>query len=116
MRDWKAVRAGAHLPFLLLIVGCVDLTLAPTDEVWDGAYFRTLGDFRAATIGIYDQIALADWYGRSLPLMADIMERTGLGNVGTDVLHTYPATRRLEQATEGSEALQVRIDAGFWQL
>jgi hypothetical protein len=61
------------LPFLLLIVGCVDLTLAPSDEVWDGAYFRTLGDFRAATIGIYDQMSIADWYGRSLPLMADIM-------------------------------------------
>ena len=73
MKYSKFARVAMLLPVALLGFACVDLTLEPHDGVSENAYFRSMGDFRGAIIGIYDQMQSADWYGCSLPLIADIM-------------------------------------------
>lgn len=72
--NWLKISQVAFLvPATTLGSGCVDLALDPREAVSDDAYFQSMGDFRAATIGFYDQMQSAHWYGRGLPLLADVM-------------------------------------------
>ncbi|GMV04244.1 MAG: membrane protein [Gemmatimonadota bacterium] len=90
MRTFKKVKIAALLPAILVAFACNDLALEPHASVSNDAYFKTIGDFRAAIVGVYDQIALADYYGRSLHMMSDIM--------GEDVKQNGSANRYQEFA------------------
>jgi hypothetical protein len=90
MKHFKILRMAWLLPVAMLGYACSDLALDPRQSVADNAYFGSIGDFRAAAIGLYDQIQLSDWYGRSLPLMAEIM--------GEDVKQAASANRYQEFA------------------
>lgn len=71
-------------------VGCSDLALDPHASISNDAYFQSIGDFRAAIAGVYDQMSIADYYGRSIHLMSDIM--------GEDVKQNGSANRYQEFA------------------
>ncbi len=63
---------------LSLVVGvflsaCVDLALEPHESVSEDAYLRSMGDFRAAIVGGYNNLSSSSYYGRNLPLLADVM-------------------------------------------
>jgi tetratricopeptide (TPR) repeat protein len=74
MKYWTKLKLAAVLPAVLLSFGCADfLTLEPEQAVSNDAFFQSMGDFRAAMIGIHDQMQDADWYGRSVPLVSDLM-------------------------------------------
>lgn len=90
MKFTKTARLAALLPAIAIGFACTDLALEPHANVSTDAYFESIGDFRAAIVGVYDQMALADWYGRSLHLMSDIM--------GEDVKQNGSANRYQEFA------------------
>ncbi|MFO8175543.1 MAG: RagB/SusD family nutrient uptake outer membrane protein [Longimicrobiales bacterium] len=90
MRYFKIARVAFLVPALLVASACTDLTLEPHASVSNDAYFETIGDFQAAIVGVYDQMSLADYYGRSLHLMSDIM--------GEDVKQSGSANRYQEFA------------------
>ena len=69
----RIARIAAMLPLVTVAFACNDLALEPYASVSNDAYFETIGDFRAAVVGVYDQISIADYYGRSIHLMSDIM-------------------------------------------
>jgi len=73
MNHSRILKAALLFPAAMLSFSCVDLALEPHDSVSDGAYFKRIGDFRAAVIGIYDQMQSSGWYGATLPLLADAM-------------------------------------------
>lgn len=74
MRHLTKLKVALVLPAILLSSGCDDfLTLEPEQAVSNDAFFRSIGDFRAASVGLYNQLQDSDWYGRSVPLMSDIM-------------------------------------------
>ncbi len=74
----------------LATVACNELALEPYASVSNDAYFQTIGDFEAAIVGVYDQMSIADYYGRSIHLMSDIM--------GEDVKQSGSANRYQEFA------------------
>lgn len=83
------------------------LELNPENAVSDQVFLQSLGDFQSAMVGIYDQIQLSDWYGRYLPLVADIM--------GEDVKQNASANRAKEWAEyNGSKTTTHRVDREFW--
>ena len=90
MRNLKNAKIAALLPLIMVAFACDDLVLEPHASVSNDAYFEQIGDFRAAVVGVYDQISIADYYGRSLHLMSDIM--------GEDVKQTGSANRYQEFA------------------
>lgn len=90
MRNLKIARVAFLVPAFLVASACTDLALDPHESLSNDAYFETVSDFEAAIIGVYDQMALADYYGRSLHLMSDIM--------GEDVKQTGSANRYQEFA------------------
>ena len=90
MNHWKNAKIAALLPALLVASACNELSLEPHASVSNDAYFASIGDFRAAIVGVYDQISIADYYGRSLHLMSDIM--------GEDVKQNGSANRYQEFA------------------
>jgi hypothetical protein len=69
----RIARIAAMLPLITVAFACNDLALEPYANVSNDSYFETIGDFRAAVVGVYDQISIADYYGRSIHLMSDIM-------------------------------------------
>lgn len=73
MKYSKSATAAVLLPVAICGFGCVDLALEPQDHVSHGEYFQRMGDIRAATIGLYDQMQGSGWYGANLPLLADVM-------------------------------------------
>lgn len=90
MRYLKNAKIAALVPAILVAFACDDLALEPHASVSNDAYFEQIGDFRAAIVGVYDQISIADYYGRSIHLMSDIM--------GEDVKQTGSANRYQEFA------------------
>ncbi|HSM04467.1 MAG TPA: RagB/SusD family nutrient uptake outer membrane protein [Longimicrobiales bacterium] len=91
----------------LATVGCNELGLEPTDAVSDDAYFQTIADFEAAIVGVYDQISIADYYGRSIPLISDIM--------GEDVKQAGSANRYQEFADfEGQVVTGHDFETELW--
>ncbi len=90
MRFYKTSRSVAVLAVAAATIGCQDLALEPYAEVSNDAFFNTIGDFEAAIVGVYDQISIADYYGRSIHLMSDIM--------GEDVKQAGSANRYQEFA------------------
>ena len=90
MRYFKIARVAFLVPALMLGSACTDLALEPHASLSNEAYFETVSDFEAAIVGVYDQMALADYYGRSIHLMSDIM--------GEDVKQAGSANRYQEFA------------------
>ncbi|MEJ2206808.1 MAG: RagB/SusD family nutrient uptake outer membrane protein, partial [Gemmatimonadota bacterium] len=69
----RIARIAAMLPLITVAFACNDLALETYANISNDSYFETIGDFRAAVVGVYDQISIADYYGRSIHLMSDIM-------------------------------------------
>lgn len=90
MNSKRTFKLAALASLALTGMACQDLALEPHASVSNDAYFESIGDFRAAIIGVYDQLQLADWYGRSVHLMSDIM--------GEDVKQNGSANRYQEFA------------------
>lgn len=90
MKYTKMIKAMLLLPVVAGTLACADLALEPQASVSNDAYFQSIGDFRAAIVGVYDQMSIADYYGRSLHLMSDIM--------GEDVKQNSSANRYQEFA------------------
>jgi starch-binding outer membrane protein, SusD/RagB family len=90
MKYLKNAKIAALVPAISVAFACTDLALEPYASVSNDAYFESVGDFRAAIAGVYDQISIADYYGRSLHLMSDIM--------GEDVKQAGSANRYQEFA------------------
>jgi hypothetical protein len=90
MRLLKNAKIAVLLPLIIVASACDDLVLEPHAAVSNDAYFKQIGDYEAAIVGVYDQISIADYYGRSLYLMADIM--------GEDVKQNGSANRYQEFA------------------
>ena len=74
----------------LATVACNELALEPYASVSNDAYFQTISDFEAAVVGVYNELAGASYYGRSIHLMSDIM--------GEDVKQSGSANRYQEFA------------------
>jgi tetratricopeptide (TPR) repeat protein len=71
LKTWKMV---SLVGVALISFGCSDfLEVEPEQAVSNDAYFKSIDDYRAAVVGIYNQMQDADWYGRSLHMMSDIM-------------------------------------------
>lgn len=91
MRHSKILTLALLLPTVMSGVACSDfLSLEPPQAVSDAVYFKSMADFRAAIVGVYDQMQLNDWYGRSMYIMSDIM--------GEDVKKNGTANRYKEFA------------------
>lgn len=74
MKYRTKLKVALLLPAVMLSYGCDDfLTLEPEQAVSNDAFFQSIGDFRSAAIGLYNQMQDADWYGRSVPLISDVM-------------------------------------------
>jgi hypothetical protein len=90
MKFFKKAAIAVILPAVTVTGACDNLALEPYASVSNDAFFQTMGDFEAAIIGVYDQISIADYYGRSIHLMSDIM--------GEDVKQNGSANRYQEFA------------------
>jgi len=66
------------------------LDLTPQQSLADSDFLLTFNDFEVAIIGGYDQMQNSDWYGRYVPLVADVM--------GEDVKQNASANRAKEWA------------------
>lgn len=79
------------LVLVLFGFACGDfLVLGPHQSISDDAMLKTIGDFRSSIIGGYDQLQGDEWYGRTMPLVPDIM--------GEDVKQNGSANRYQEFA------------------
>ena len=91
MRHSKILTLALLVPTVMSGVACSDfLDLEPPQAVSDALYFQTMNDFRAAVVGVYDQMSLNTWYGRSMYIMSDIM--------GEDIKKNSSANRYKEFA------------------
>ncbi len=108
MRYSKILTLTLLLPTVMSGVACSDfLSLEPPQSVSADAYFQTMADFRAAIVGVYDRMQISDWYGRSLPLMSDIM--------GEDVKQNSSANRYQEfQDFEGQAISGHMYERELW--
>ena len=83
------------------------LSLTPQQSVADIEFLKSLSDFKAAINGVYDQMQLADLYGRYMLLVPDVM--------GEDVKQNAQANRAKAWAEyNGSISTVHRIDREFW--
>ncbi len=67
---------GVSLLLVVAIFGfsCTDLlVLEPQQAISNDAFLLSIADFRAAVNGAYDEIQNDDYYGRTMPLVPDIM-------------------------------------------
>lgn len=104
----KTARAVLLLPLLVGTAACADLVLDPQENVTDESYFQDIGDFRAAILGVYDEMTDDNYYGRSLHLMSDIM--------GEDVKQNSSANRYQEFADfEGLPRSGHNYEQDLWQ-
>ena len=63
---------------LLLMVGisgysCDHLAIEPEQSISNDAFFKSMDDFRAAIGGGYSQMQGSSWYGRTMPLVPDLL-------------------------------------------
>lgn len=86
----RVLSAAVALSLTVGASACTDLALDPTAAVSNDTYFQTIGDFRAAIVGAYNEMTSSSYYGRSLHLMSDIM--------GEDVKQNSSANRYQEFA------------------
>jgi hypothetical protein len=108
MKLTKMMKAGLLLPLVVGSAACADLLLEPQASVSNDAYFEAIGDFRAAIVGAYDEMANDDYYGRSLHLMSDIM--------GEDVKQNSSANRYQEFADfEGLPRSGHNYEEDLWE-
>jgi len=98
----KCLKAGCHVvsekPFAITTAECDRMIAAAKknramlstyhNRHWDGCILDAVKNIRSGIIGVYDQISIADYYGRSLHLMSDIM--------GEDVKQAGSANRYQE--------------------
>lgn len=100
-------RSALVLPLLAGAAGCADLALEPQASVSNDAYFQSMGDFRAAIIGVYSELTGSSYYGRSLHLMSDVM--------GRDVKQNSSANRYQEFSDfEGLPRSGHNYEQGLW--
>ena len=93
---------------LMVVAGCADLELNPNAAIADDAYFNSIADYQASIVGVYDQLSLANYYGRSIHLMSDIM--------GEDVKQTGSANRYQEFADfEGQVVTGHGYETALWR-
>jgi hypothetical protein len=98
MRHTKILTLALLVPTVMSGVACSDfLDLEPPQAVSEETYFQTMNDFRAGIVGVYDQLALNDWYGRSMYIMSDIM--------GEDIKKNSSANRYKEFADFEGQAI-----------
>jgi len=107
MTYMKKLKLAVLVPLILVGGACADLGVEPRANVSNDAFFATIGDFQAAIVGVYDQLQLADIYGRSLHLMSDIM--------GEDVKQNGSANRYQEFADfEGQVVTGHGFETELW--
>jgi len=107
MRYSRIAKVAVLLPALAMGFGCTDLALEPHASVSNDAYFKSIGDFEAAIVGVYDAMSSANWYGRSLPMMSAIM--------GEDVKQNGSANRYQEFADfEGQVVTGHGYETSLW--
>lgn len=110
MKTIKSIYASlALVPLMLLSVSCGDdfLDLQPPLEVANEEFLQTVDDFKAATLGVYDQMQLADYYGRYFLLIPDIM--------GEDIKQNASANRGKEWAEyNGAPTTNQSEHLEFW--
>jgi len=83
------------------------LSLTPHQSVAEEEFLKTISDFKAAIIGIYDQLQSPSLYGRYTLLVPDVM--------GRDVKQNAQANRAKAWAEyNGSTSTTHRIDRWFW--
>lgn len=108
MKTTKTLKAALLVPVLVSLTACADLLLEPQASVSNDAYFESIGDFRAAIAGAYDEMTDDDYYGRSLHLMSDIM--------GEDVKQNGSANRYQEFADfEGLPRSGHNYEEDLWE-
>jgi hypothetical protein len=104
----KTLKAALMVPLIVGAGACADLVLDPQASVSNDSYFETIGDFRAAIVGAYDEMSDDDYYGRSLHLMSDIM--------GEDVKQNGSANRYQEFADfEGLPRSGHNYEEDLWE-
>ena len=87
---------------------CQELSLEPPQNISDDAFLASMQDFESALIGGYSQMAGASWYGRTMPLIADIM--------GEDVKQSSQANRYQEFADyEGAPTSGHSYEVALWR-
>ncbi len=84
------------------------LDLQPQQSISTDAFLQSMGDFESAMIGGYNQMQLADWYGRYMLLIPDIM--------GNDVKQNASANRGAAWAEYiGAPTTTQNENREFWQ-
>lgn len=97
------------VPLMILSVSCGDdfLDLQPPLQVANEEFLLTVDDFQAAILGTYDQMQLADYYGRYFILIPDIM--------GEDIKQNASANRGKEWAEyNGAPTTNQNEHREFW--
>ncbi|MDF9795421.1 tetratricopeptide (TPR) repeat protein [Catalinimonas alkaloidigena] len=97
------------IPLTLLSVSCGEdfLDLQPPLQVANSDFLETVDDFQAAVLGAYDQMQLADYYGRYFVLVPDIM--------GEDIKQNASANRGKEWAEyNGAPTTNQSEHREFW--
>ncbi len=109
LKSLKIAVLSVFMALMVFLAGCEKnlLDLTPHQSVSDEEFLKTLSDFKAAIIGVYDQLSIPDWYGRYMLLVPDVM--------GEDVKQNAQANRAKEWAEyNGSTTTTHRIDREFW--
>ncbi len=95
---------------VLIASSCSDdfLDLTPEDAISNENFLATVEDFQSAIVGGYSQMALADWYGRYMLLIPDIM--------GNDIKANASANRGAAWALyTGGPTTDQNENREFWQ-
>jgi|UPI000400DA48 hypothetical protein len=105
----KNIRKYTAMSLLVMIfVSCNDddfLDLTPQQSIADVNFLKSMSDFNAALIGMYDALQSSNWYGRYMLLVPDVM--------GEDVKQNASANRAKEWA-EFVGSPQDFIPENFW--
>jgi hypothetical protein len=125
MRYSRIAKVAVLLPAIAMAFGCTDLALEPHASVSNDAYFQSIGDFRAAIIGVYNDMQDYGWYGRSYPIMADVMGEDVKQNGSANRYQTYSdfegeavtdhgyEVRLWDDVYEGINMLNMMLNADF---
>lgn len=90
MKLLKYIKGASLLLVAMFGFSCTDLAIEPQQSISDDVMFQAMGDFRSAIIGAYHLMQNETWYGRTMPLVPDIM--------GEDVKQNGSANRYQEFA------------------
>ena len=98
---------------LLLMVGisgfsCDHLAIDPEQSISNDAFFESMADFRSGIGGAYNQMQNRGWYGRTMPLVPDLMSE--------DVKQSAQANRYQEFADyEGLRQSGHQYERDLWR-